>query len=217
MLTRSLLASTEPLELFGEDKEQRYFTAEERQTSLKNVLSIKPDDCSVWVFAYGSLIWNPIIDYAECCKAHLDGWTRAFCMKLNSGRATSDRPGRMLALVPGQGSSGLVYRLHDENLEESLSLLWTREMSTDSYRARWERVTLSDGSSVIALVFVMSCHHSTYDKAYQTEDIAGKIALASGPLGSNADYLFMLQDSLKKLNIQDDYIDSMAIAVTKLL
>ena len=76
---------------------------------------------------------------------------------------------------------------------------------------------MSDGSSVIALVFVMSCHHSTYDKAYQTEDIARKIALASGPLGSNADYLFMLQDSLKKLNIQDDYIDSMAIAVTKLL
>jgi cation transport protein ChaC len=35
----------------------------------------------VWVFAYGSLLWNPAFDVAEQAVAVLHGWHRAFCIR----------------------------------------------------------------------------------------------------------------------------------------
>ena len=36
----------------------------------------------VWVFAYGSLLWNPAFEAAEQVVAVLPGWHRAFCIRL---------------------------------------------------------------------------------------------------------------------------------------
>lgn len=216
MLTRKKLSTADPLTLFGEDKSERYFNAEERHASLTRTLLSKPDDSPVWIFAYGSLMWNPVIDYVEKCKGKLPGWERAFCMKLNSGRATPEKQGRMLALVPGKFTEGLLYRLDQEGLYETLTMLWLREMSTASYQVTWQKVILEDDNHVWALVFVMSSRHRTYEHHYQPEDIARFIATASGPIGTNADYLFRLKECLASLDIEDPYVESMANSVSQI-
>src|SRR5215475_1826444 len=52
----------------------------------------------VWVFAYGSLMWNPLIHCAEQRTATLQGWHRSFCLSSISGRGRPERPGRVLSL-----------------------------------------------------------------------------------------------------------------------
>jgi len=39
-----------------------------------------PDGRDLWVFAYGSLIWDPGFEFAEARPALLRGYHRAFCL-----------------------------------------------------------------------------------------------------------------------------------------
>ena len=90
----------------------------------------------LWIFAYGSLIWNPIFHYSDRCLVRLENWQRRFCMLAPVGRGTIDNPGLVLGLMPSEGSycEGIAYRLPiDENTESELLLLWRREMVVGSY------------------------------------------------------------------------------------
>lgn len=94
---------------------------------------LSSDDGSVWIFGYGSLMWNPALEYRESCTGTLPGWHRAFCLRLTAGRGSATQPGRMLALKEGGRTTGVAYRLPDDTLEEELTLLWKREMITGCY------------------------------------------------------------------------------------
>ena len=48
---------------------------------------------SIWVFAYGSLLWNPGFAFSERRNATLRGWHRAFCMLLSRFRGSPEQPG----------------------------------------------------------------------------------------------------------------------------
>ncbi|VFS63416.1 Uncharacterized protein involved in cation transport [Raoultella planticola] len=61
---------------------------------------------SVWIFGYGSLMWNPALEYRETCTGTLPGWHRAFCLRLTAGRGSACQPGRMLALKEGGRTTG---------------------------------------------------------------------------------------------------------------
>lgn len=50
----------------------------------------------VWIFGYGSLIWNSAFKTIERKVARIDGWHRAFCMSIVAGRASPSAPGLML-------------------------------------------------------------------------------------------------------------------------
>jgi hypothetical protein len=69
---------------------------EDYETSLQTLLRAEAwSGQDVWVFAYGSLMWNPGIDVAEHKPAVLQGWHRAFCIRLtrfsrHSGTAGPD-------------------------------------------------------------------------------------------------------------------------------
>lgn len=52
----------------------------------------------LWVFGYGSLLWNPGFAVAETRQARLDGWRRSFCMTSIHHRGTPEAPGLVLAL-----------------------------------------------------------------------------------------------------------------------
>lgn len=99
MLTREFLESGAYLATFQKTAGLPLWTRAQIADSLKATLARRPDpEAPVWVFAYGSLIWNPAIHVAEQQRATLQGWRRSFCMRLVDGRARSNRPGRMLAL-----------------------------------------------------------------------------------------------------------------------
>lgn len=216
MLTRETLSSAAPEDVFGRLGVGRYLSDDERHASMSEMLKSRPEGEGVWIFAYGSLIWNPALEFDLSYRGVLKNWKRAFCMKLTAGRATGDLPGRMLALVPGAGTEGIAYRLRENDLEHELVVLWKREMSTTSYIPKWEQVELYNGEVITALVFVMSQNDATFDCHYESENVAECIARAQGPLGTNADYLRRLNDALEENNITDEYILRLAEKVAKI-
>jgi glutathione-specific gamma-glutamylcyclotransferase len=63
------------------------------------LLEYKPKE--LWIFAYGSLIWNPEFEFKESRGATAGGWHRSFCLKLRRWRGTRELPALMLALDRG--------------------------------------------------------------------------------------------------------------------
>ncbi len=207
MLSRDKLHEAEPHALFGELKEGKYLTPCERRASMLKILENNPyPDQDVWVFAYGSLIWNPAIHFAERQVGFLPEWRRAFCMRITAGRGTEQQPGRMLALIPGDGVTGVVYRLSQEHLENELSLLWKREMCTDGYIPKWQQVALRNGEQVNALVFVMKQEDEQFDANHDIQHTVRKITIAKGPLGPNSEYVYKLHHALTEEQIDDPYV-----------
>src|SRR5229473_1257029 len=90
----------------------------------------------VWVFAYGSLMWNPEIAFAEARPGFLHGYHRSFCLYSRDYRGTPERPGLVLGLDRGGSCCGIVYRLPPGRVGETLDRIWAREMTGQVYRMR---------------------------------------------------------------------------------
>lgn len=176
MLTRDFLLNADCKTAFGAIEESLLWSAEQRAASLAATLACRPDDGSVWIFGYGSLMWNPALEYRESCTGTLPGWHRAFCLRLTAGRGSATQPGRMLALKEGGRTTGVAYRLPDDTLEEELILLWKREMITGCYLPTWCKLDLDDGRTVNALVFIMDPRHPLFEADTSAQVIAPLIA-----------------------------------------
>ena len=74
---------------------------EELAASLDETLATHPADEPLWLFGYGSLMWNPAIHYLDALPATVRGWSRRFCLWLYTARGTPEVPGLMLALDRG--------------------------------------------------------------------------------------------------------------------
>ena len=161
---------------------------EELLTSIKITLEQNPTD-ELWIFGYGSLIWNPLFEYLERRVVNLEAWERRFCLLAPVGRGTIDNPGLVLGLERGDRCQGIAYRLPiDENLEAELLLLWRREMVVGSYIPTW--ITAYDSQQEISvLAFTINPDHSGYVKNLSTEQIVRCLATARGEIGSSAEYL----------------------------
>lgn len=217
MLTRDFLQQADCKTAFGAIEETLLLTPEQRAASLASTLAQRPDSGPVWVFGYGSLMWNPIFEVEEVLPATLQGWHRAFCLRLTAGRGTQHQPGRMLALKAGGQTRGLAFRLPQAQLEDELALLWKREMVTGCYLPTWCELTLDGGRRINALAFVMDAQHPLFEEDTCHQVVTPLIASASGPLGSNAQYLFALDRELKNHGMRDDAIGELASSVRQWL
>jgi cation transport protein ChaC len=90
-------------------------------------------------------------------------------------------------------------------------------MITGCYLPSWCNLELDDGRTVNALVFIMDPRHPLYESDTRTQVIAPLIAAASGPLGTNAQYLFSLDQELTRLGMQDDCLNELVLKVRSLL
>lgn len=124
VITRDFLMNADCKTAFGAIEESLLWSAEQRAASLAATLACRPDEGPVWIFGYGSLMWNPALEFTESCTGTLVGWHRAFCLRLTAGRGTAHQPGRMLALKEGGRTTGVAYRLPEETLEQELTLLF---------------------------------------------------------------------------------------------
>jgi len=211
MLTRHAITSGAYLESFYKECAD-IWSAERIQQSLDATLAARPAQQSgdIWVFAYGSLIWNPLLDYAERRPATLDGWHRSFCLRMVAGRGSADTPGRMLALEPGGSTQGMAFRLDAAKAMAELRVMWVREMVAGSYRPIWARVALAGGGVATAIVFVADTGQPQYRADSSVGAIAHLVGAASGAFGGNADYVFQLELALRELGAEDAYIASLA-------
>ena len=175
--------------------------------SLVDTLAQREPNQPVWVFAYGSLMWNPLITIEEMRKGILKGWQRRFNLKLISGRASQQHPGRMLSLDHGGETQGMAFRLADDDqLVDELKVIWTREMITGLYLPRWESVKLTSGETIQAIVFVSNVAHPDHVPDESPESASSIIALAEGSIGTNTDYVMQLYSTLQSWCIEDPYI-----------
>ncbi len=159
-------------------------------------------DGSVWLFGYGSLIWNPAIDYAEKRPATVHGLHRRFCLQTFLGRGSRERPGLVLGLDRGGSCRGVVFRIAPEHVDSELDIVWRREMITHSYRPRWMTAVTPQGP-VRAIGFVINSQHERYTGLLPEETVAETIAHASGFLGPCCDYLFNTVEHLDDLGMPD--------------
>jgi cation transport protein ChaC len=213
MLTKQLITSGAYLEHFGEVPTEMMWTLERIEQSLHETLATRPTSGDIWVFGYGSLLWNPLLSFTGQQRATLHGWHRSFCMRIIAGRATLETPGRMLALEPGGSTQGVALRLTEQVAQEELILLWVREMPTGAYRPVWAPVSLDDGTPIMALVFVAEPDHPLYEQDASIESITPFIAQASGPMGTNADYVRKLNDALCASGVVDEYIGALSAGI----
>src|SRR5476649_781245 len=123
----------------------------------------------------------------------------------------------MLALKNGGRTTGLAFRLPEEVLRDELELLWKREMVTGCYCPTWCELDLDDGRKVTALVFIMDSEHPLFEADTSYQVIAPLIAKASGPLGTNAQYLFALEKELATYGMRDDCMSELVSQVRQLL
>ena len=180
------------------------WTPEQRLESRKAVLARRPSD-DIWVFGYGSLIWNPAFHFERTEQAILYGYHRAFCLWTPLGRGSPENPGLILGLERGGSCHGMAFKLHKDQIEEELDVVWAREMPTGSYVPTWVKLRSGD-KTLHAIAFVICRDQPRYACKIPIETVARSIATAEGPLGTCSDYLFNTVDALDKMNVPDRYL-----------
>jgi glutathione-specific gamma-glutamylcyclotransferase len=187
-------------------------TEEQLSASLVATLSVKPKGAGWWVFAYGSLLWNPLFPFSEAKRATVRGLHRRFCLRSLASRGTPDAPGLVLALDRGGMCHGVVYRLPGPLAIDELHLLWRREMVTGAYEPRWLK-TDAEGKPVVALGFVVKRDHAQYTGKLTIAEQADIISKACGAFGSSADYLERTRVALVTHGVVDPYLERLAAQV----
>lgn len=167
---------------------------------------------TMWVFGYGSLLWNPGFEVAERAPATLPGYARSFCMRSIHHRGTVDAPGLVLALDESHGAScqGVAMAVAAGQEAETLEYLRARELISSAYLERMLDIQLDDGSKVEAVTYVIDAHHVQYCGALPLEEQACIIARAVGDRGANTEYLFNTAAHLTELGISDGDLEWLA-------
>jgi len=189
--------------------EHRELSPEQRQSILVETRASRPDG-ALWVFAFGSLMWNPCFDYDEWDVAVLSGWERKFHIWTTVARGTPERPGLGLCLEKGEGScKGIVYRLRPENEDGDWIALWYREMNSGVYRTLWTDVETENSSRVKALTFVADLDHQQYAGPLPVDVMADIMAGARGRYGRCRDYLAGTVAEMAKLGVHDPHMSKL--------
>lgn len=187
----------------------RLMTPAERRGHIQEMLAIAPQPRRVWIFGYGSLMWNPALRYTERRAALVHGFHREFCLLSLAGRGSPEKPGLMMSLEPGGSCHGVVYRLPVHAIEQELDLLWRREMLTRSYRPVWVAARTAQGTAH-AIAFAANLEHGRYRGGLDPETMARYLANGAGPLGRCCDYLFNTVAHLRDMGIRDRRMEALA-------
>lgn len=169
----------------------------------------------VWIFGYGSLIWDPGFAWSERVPARLSGFRRSFCMRSIHHRGTEANPGLVLALDAAEGGEcrGLAFAVDPRIGDETLEYLRARELISAAYLETVQTVVLDDGRHVPAVAYVIDRDHGQYCAGLSLEDQAAIIAGAVGGRGPNADYLWQTAAHLAGLGLADPDLDWLASRV----
>nr|WP_155706623.1 gamma-glutamylcyclotransferase [Gloeocapsopsis dulcis] len=210
-LTRAYLESRKLQELVVQSGlDLRVLNETELEQSIQDILKQRlrgaqrqrRSHSDVWIFAYGSLIWNPTVKFSDHRVGTIYGWHRRFCLWTPLGRGTPENPGLMLGLDRGGSCRGIAYRIPAEDILAELLILWRREMVVGSYTPRWVKVV--DGKDRWdAIAFTINHSHVMYTGNISNEVVVNSLATAHGKLGTCADYLVHTVDGLMKYGICD--------------
>lgn len=175
----------------------------DREASRKAALAGR-EGADLWVFAYGSLMWDPAVSFAEVRRAHVPGVERRFILRdTGGGRGTPEAPGVMAALDRGPaGCDGLVFRIEAGAVEAESRRLWNRECIGTAYEPAFVPAQTRQGP-VEALTFL--ANHGSVEIAGDLDHAAQVrlCATGAGLLGTSLEYLENLARHFEALQVSD--------------
>ena len=171
----------------------------------------------VWVFGYGSLLWNTGFEYRDVTPARVRGYHRALCVYSHVYRGSKERPGLVCGLLPGGSCRGLAFRVSRDSWDNVRAYLHEREMIYDVYVPKWINARLGPTFSEIGKVytFVANARHDQYAGRQDIEETARLIRHGYGTSGSGLDYLASTVTRLTELGIRDRALERVLAAALR--
>jgi len=193
----------------GEEADSiRTMNSEELSDSVQHMLKGMNLKGGIWVFGYGSLMWNPDFILEEKRTGIISGYHRRLCLKSIVYRGTSDYHGLVFGLDKGDSCQGMVYRIAEENIHSEMQKIWEREMFAGTYIPSWVNVNTKKGS-ISAVTFVINQEHEHYIPDLALEEIAERVIKAEGTCGSCYEYVQNTVKSLHKLGLRDPGLEQL--------
>jgi cation transport protein ChaC len=189
--------------------ESRLLTDEELAASREKALAHWDRKTDLWLFGYGSLIWNPGLPAVETVRSKVHGYHRGLYLWSRVNRGTPEQPGLVLALDRGGSCSGMAFRLAADGAQTHLEVLWRREMAMNSYRVAWLPCTLVDGRRVAALAFVMRREAPTYTGKLRDPVVRHVFGCATGRYGTTLDYVSRTVAALRECGMPDRALEAL--------
>ncbi|MFQ1702763.1 gamma-glutamylcyclotransferase [Loktanella agnita] len=159
---------------------------------------------ALWVFGYGSLLWNPGFTPVRKVKARLPDYHRSFCMLSIHHRGSEDDPGLVLALdtQPGGQCTGAAFQVAESEEDRVLTYLRERELISSAYYEDHVDLHTDEGETIRALAYIINRDHVQYCQ-FALEKQAQMIANAIGGRGPNTEYLYNTAVHLAEMGIRD--------------
>lgn len=176
--------------------------------SLREALEPWTPGKPFWIFAYGSLMWNPNFAWDARHVATVRGYHRSFRVWSRINRGTPDNPGLVLTLECGGSCRGLIYRIAPDRVQEEMQRIWKREMSYGSYRPKWLKCVVGE-ESIRALVFTVNRSCSGYAGSLPEDVMVRALSGAAGRYGPAHDYLFKTTETLRAHGIRDARVEQL--------
>ncbi len=190
-------------------------TDEERDQSRAEMTKHLAKGAPVWIFAYGSLMWNPAMHVAVSKRAQIFGYHRSYCLNLVLGRGSLEKPGLMLGLDRGGSCIGVAHKIAGEHVQSELEILWMREMLGTTYFPKWLRADVA-GKQQNVLTFIANREGQRYLGPKPLRYAAKRIAMSSGILGTNREYLYNTNRELEALGISDGPLHALEAEVRRI-
>jgi glutathione-specific gamma-glutamylcyclotransferase len=189
----------------------RLLTQDELDASLEATLAGWDGASDLWIFGYGSLIWNPQVPTLESLRARVYGFHRGLYLWSRVNRGTPEQPGLVLALDRGGSCAGMALRLAGAGARAHFAALWHREMPMGSYRPTWAACTLADGRQIRALTFVIRREASAYTGRLSDATLRTVLGCASGRYGTTLEYVRRTADALRAHGMPDRTLEALLV------
>ncbi|MCM5554429.1 gamma-glutamylcyclotransferase [Pleomorphomonas sp. NRK KF1] len=170
-------------------------------------------DASIWVFGYGSLMWNPGFPHLRAVQARMHGVRRALCIRSTHYRGTPENPGLVFGLDRGGSCHGVAFEVAEANREAVIAYLRAREQISMVYHEVVRPARLLTGETVGALVYVANQAHEQYAGGLAFEQILDIIRRSSGEMGPNVDYVTATLRRLQDMGIRDRALEQVVAAL----
>jgi glutathione-specific gamma-glutamylcyclotransferase len=157
----------------------------------------------LWVFGYGSLMWNPGFAFAERQPALAHGVHRRLCVWSTRYRGTPEKPGLVMGLLLGGSCRGMAFRVVEKDVAATRDYLTAREQVTMVYHEVMRPVRLNDGRNVSALCYVVDQGHRQFAGRLCPETQFTTIRNSAGSMGPNRDYVCNTATALAGIGFRD--------------
>jgi glutathione-specific gamma-glutamylcyclotransferase len=166
----------------------------------------------LWVFGYGSLMWQPGFSFIEQLPARLIGEHRALCVYSFDHRGTPEKPGLVLGLDRGGACRGIAFRIAAALRNSTIEYLRGREQTTHVYREVMRSVWLDDEARqrISALTYVVDRSHVQYAGRLPLAEQLRIVQQGHGRSGNNRDYVLSTVRAIEAQGFRDPQLHRLA-------